>query len=55
MEGLRSKQPQGVSELCERTYEDADRKEALETLHRDVAALYPDYEIQIVPDVDMSD
>ena len=34
---------------------DIDRKEALETLHRDVAALYPDYEIQIVPDVDMSD
>ena len=30
MEGLRSKQPQGVSELCERTDEDADRKGALE-------------------------
>jgi hypothetical protein len=25
MEGLRSKQPQGVSELCERTDEDAER------------------------------
>ena len=30
MEGLRSKQPQGVSELCERTDEDAERERALE-------------------------
>jgi len=34
---------------------DVDRKEALETLHREVSAQYPDYEILIVPDVDVSD
>jgi cation diffusion facilitator family transporter len=34
---------------------DVDRKEALETLYKDVSALYPDYEILIVPDVDVAD
>ena len=34
---------------------DADRKEALETLHSEISALYPGYDILIVPDVDMAD
>ena len=34
---------------------DADRKEALESLHAEIRALYPDYEILIVPDVDVAD
>ena len=34
---------------------DVDRKEALDTLYKDVSALYPDYEILIVPDVDVAD
>lgn len=34
---------------------DVDRKEALETLNREVSALYPDYQFLIVPDVDVAD
>ena len=34
---------------------DVDRKEALEALHGEISGLYPDYEILIVPDVDMAD
>ncbi|MBO6301402.1 MAG: cation transporter [Ruminiclostridium sp.] len=34
---------------------DVDRKEALTTLYEEVGALYPDYTLQIVPDVDMTD
>ncbi len=34
---------------------DVDRKEALETLYREIRGSYPDYEITIVPDVDVSD
>ena len=34
---------------------DVDRKEALETLHKEIGGLYPDYEIMIIPDVDMAD
>ncbi len=34
---------------------DIDRKEALETLYREVGALYPGYELLIVPDVDVTD
>jgi cation diffusion facilitator family transporter len=34
---------------------DADRKEALETLYREIGAMYPDYELTIVPDTDVSD
>ena len=34
---------------------DADRKEALESLHAEIRALYPDYEILIVPDIDVAD
>lgn len=34
---------------------DADRKEATETLYGEVAAAYPDYEVNIVPDVDVAD
>ena len=33
----------------------ADRKEALETLCSEVTALYPEYEVLIVPDVDVAD
>ena len=32
-----------------------DRKEAMETLYAEVYALYPDYEIMIIPDVDVAD
>lgn len=34
---------------------DVDRKEALETLYQEIRELYPDYEILIVPDVDIAD
>ena len=34
---------------------DVDRKEALETLYREIGAMYPDYELTIVPDTDVSD
>ena len=34
---------------------DVDRTEALTTLYEEVGALYPDYTLQIVPDVDMTD
>ncbi|MBQ6067580.1 MAG: cation transporter [Clostridia bacterium] len=34
---------------------DADRKDAMEVLYREVSALYPDYQVQIVPDIDVSD
>ena len=34
---------------------DVDRKEALETLCGEVNALYPDYDVLIVPDVDIAD
>ena len=34
---------------------DVDRKEALEELYGEVRAQYPDYEVLIVPDVDVSD
>ena len=34
---------------------DISREDALKTLSSEIGALYPDYEIQIVPDVDMAD
>ena len=34
---------------------DVDREKAMETLYAEVSALYPDYEIMIVPDVDVAD
>ena len=34
---------------------DVDRKEALETLYREIGAAYPEYELTIVPDTDVSD
>ena len=34
---------------------DVDRKEAVEALYGEVCALYPDYEITIVPDFDITD
>ena len=34
---------------------DIDRKEAMQTLHSEIQALYPDYELMIVPDVDVAD
>lgn len=34
---------------------DVERKEALTILYGEISALYPDYEILIVPDVDMAD
>ncbi len=34
---------------------DVDRKEALQNLTREIQALYPDYALQIVPDVDATD
>ena len=33
---------------------DVDRKEALETLHKEIHGSYPEYEILIVPDVDVA-
>ena len=32
-----------------------DRKEALEKLYADVRALYPEFEIVIAPDIDVTD
>ena len=34
---------------------EVDRKEAIETLHGEIGALYPDYDLLIVPDVDVAD
>ncbi len=34
---------------------DVDRNEALKTLYGEVSAVYPDYEVMIVPDVDVAD
>jgi cation diffusion facilitator family transporter len=34
---------------------DVDRREAIETLHREICEAYPAYEVQVVPDVDMTD
>ena len=34
---------------------DIDQKEAMDTLYAEIREIYPDYEIQIVPDVDISD
>ena len=34
---------------------DTDRKEAMEILNSEISALYPDYEITIVPDADVAD
>ncbi len=34
---------------------DVDRKEAMQTLYTEVCELYPDYEITIIPDVDVAD
>lgn len=34
---------------------DVNRNEAIKTLYREVSALYPDYTLQIVPDVDITD
>lgn len=33
---------------------DVDRMVALKTLHEEIETLYPDYKLQIVPDVDVS-
>ena len=34
---------------------DVDRKEAMQTLHEEICALYPGYKTVIVPDVDIAD
>ena len=34
---------------------DVDRQEAIQTLFEETSALYPDYEIMIIPDVDVAD
>ena len=34
---------------------DVDRKEAMETLHGEISALYPDYAVMIIPDTDVTD
>ena len=34
---------------------DIDRKSALETLYSEICSIYPDYEIMIIPDVDVAD
>ena len=34
---------------------DIDKKEAVETLFGEISAMYPDYELLIIPDVDVSD
>lgn len=34
---------------------DVDRKKALETMYKEICGMYPDYEIVIVPDVDVAD
>ena len=34
---------------------DIDRKEAMQTLYSEIGTLYPDYELTIIPDVDVTD
>ena len=34
---------------------DIDRKEATQTLYSEIGAMYPDYELMIIPDVDVAD
>ena len=34
---------------------DVDRKDAIQTLYTEIGALYPDYELMIIPDVDVAD
>ena len=34
---------------------DVDRKEATQTLYSEIGAMYPDYELMIIPDVDVAD
>ena len=34
---------------------DVDRKEAMQTLYSEIGTMYPDYELTIVPDVDVTD
>lgn len=34
---------------------DVDRKEAVKTICKEIAALYPDYDVMVVPDVDVAD
>ena len=34
---------------------DIDRKEAIEILYSEIGAMYPDYELMIIPDVDVTD
>ena len=34
---------------------DVDRKDAIQTLYTQIGALYPDYELMIIPDVDVAD
>ena len=34
---------------------DIERKEAIQTLYSEVGAMYPDYELSIIPDVDVTD
>ncbi len=34
---------------------DVDRKEAVQTICKEIAALYPDYDVMVVPDVDVAD
>ena len=34
---------------------DIDRKEAVQTICKEIAALYPDYDVMVVPDVDVAD
>ncbi|MBO7548789.1 MAG: cation transporter, partial [Clostridia bacterium] len=34
---------------------DVDRKEAVETLYKEIGAMYPEYNMTIIPDTDVSD
>ena len=34
---------------------DVDRKTAMETLHSEIGAMYPDYDLLIIADVDVAD
>ena len=34
---------------------DIERKEAMQTLYSEIGAMYPDYELMIIPDVDVTD
>ena len=34
---------------------DTERKEAIETLYGEISSIYPEYELMIIPDVDVSD